>query len=555
MKRTYCVNKFLVYFFSLLQSVLFCQNSSFVWPIDPPHFISGNYGELRSNHFHMGWDFSTRGKINYPVYAIADGYVSRIKVSATGYGKAVYISYPDNKLSVHAHLTSYTGAIAEAVKKEQYAKQLFAIELFPSKNEIKVKKGEVIGYSGNTGGSTGPHLHFEIRNEKTEVPLNLMDFYKLKDTIKPQLNNIAFYNLSDTNRPKFIKSFKLKSGKGGVFLPNDSLVLNESLLGFAFSGFDRFENKGNPNVIYKAELYLDAKLIFSYALNNISFDDQRFVNEFAESVGNSKYQKCFLPTVYPEGLYGKTIDKGRIVFADTNYHRLKLLVFDEHGNRESLEFYLKTKKINSYNSSIERGPSFVDCRKDFTLAKNNIRLSIPARTLYYSTQIDVKNTFHVNFKLNVEPAEINLAKAVKIVFKVPEKLAKHQHQLVLKNVNAVYSPFVNADSLTYSVTSLGNFLLLQDTIGPQIKTQFTSKKIQQIKKFKSFSFSLRDNLSGISNYRLYVNDKWVLAEYDAKSSLLTYTFDSETPAGNLSFKLEAADRVSNTTTFNYVLKN
>lgn len=539
----------------MFQSVLFCQNSSFDWPIDTPHFITGNYGELRSNHFHMGWDFSTRGKINYPVYAIADGYVSRIKVSATGYGKAVYISYPDNKLSVHAHLTSYTGAIAEAVKKEQYAKQLFAIEMFPSKNEIKVQKGELIGYSGNTGGSTGPHLHFEIRNQKTEVPLNLMDFYKLKDTIKPQLNSIAFYSLSDTNRPKFIKSFKVKRNKLGELIQSDSLILKESVLGFALSGFDRFVNKGNPNVIYKAELYLDAKLIFSYALNNISFDDQRFVNEFAESIGNIKYQKCFLPTVYPEALYGKAIDKGRIILTDTNYHTLKLLVFDEQGNRESLEFNLKTKKINSYNSSIERGLEFVDCTKNFTLVKNNIRLSIPARTLYYSTRIDIKNTFLLNHKLFIAPIDINLATAIKIAFKVPEKLVKHQHQLVLQNSGVVYCPVINVDSLTYSVYSFGDFLLLQDTISPHVKTQFTSKKIQQIKKFKSFSFSLRDNLSGISKYQLYLNDKWVLAEYDAKSSLLTYTFDSETPLGNLSFKLQAADRVGNTTTFNYVLKN
>src|SRR5690606_17144796 len=206
---------------------------NFIFPMDTPLIISGNYGELRPNHFHAGIDFSTNNKVNLPVYAAADGYVSRIKVSPFGYGKAIYVTHPNGQVTVYAHLNSYNEKIAAIVKQEQYARKNYEVEIYPKANFIQVKKGEIIAYSGNTGGSTGPHIHFELRDEKTETPLNPLKFYSLNDTVKPTLAKIAFYDLSDTISPKYMYAFSIKNA--------DTLLLDKSIVGLAFSAFDKIE--------------------------------------------------------------------------------------------------------------------------------------------------------------------------------------------------------------------------------------------------------------------------------------------------------------------------
>ncbi|HOZ87639.1 MAG TPA: peptidoglycan DD-metalloendopeptidase family protein [Bacteroidia bacterium] len=548
--------KLLILLVGLFPAFCFSQTrASFAWPIDTPHTITGNYGELRPNHFHMGWDFSTKGQINLPVYAIEDGYVSRLKVSSGGYGKAVYITYPGNKLSLCAHLTSYAGAIALAVRAAQQANQKYEVELFPAKDEIKVAKGELIGYSGNSGNSSGPHLHFEIRNEQTEVPLNPFDFYELPDTISPELKEVAFYSLADTNNPVMKRSFKILTSKNdSLFIRKDSLILNHSILGFAFAGFDRFAPKGNPNVIYSAQLFVDQKQLFGYSMNNISFEEQRYINEYSETVNKIKYQKCFLPTLYPVDMYANCFNKGRIILNDTNFHLLILKINDEHNNVSSLQFYFKTRKIENYATPVLKGDVFVNCTKDLVAVKKGIFISVPARSFYYSLPLSVENSLNTKGTLALFPAHANLAAAIRIGFLPPVKFRDKKEKLVLKNGSLVYSASLSGDSLYYSVFSLGHFELKQDTVAPKMKTQLTPKKIKRIKNFTSFSFIIRDNLSGLATYNLFLNDLWVLAEYDAKSGLLTYFFDEKTPPGNLKFRVKASDKTGNSSEYKFTLK-
>ncbi|MBL7918333.1 MAG: M23 family metallopeptidase, partial [Bacteroidia bacterium] len=205
----------LSYLLFILSKSLFAQNNGFVFPLQEPISLVGNYGELRPNHFHAGLDFSTQGRTGLPVMAAASGYVSRIKVSAVGYGKAVYITHPNGKVTVYGHLTSYIPEIAIIVKSAQYKNESFEVELLPGKDEIKIKAGQIIGYSGNTGNSTGPHLHFEIRDEITETPINPLLYYKVPDTYKPTITHLGLYNMEDTTSPKFIKSLPInpKTGK------------------------------------------------------------------------------------------------------------------------------------------------------------------------------------------------------------------------------------------------------------------------------------------------------------------------------------------------------
>ncbi|MEO6302824.1 MAG: M23 family metallopeptidase, partial [Bacteroidia bacterium] len=180
----------------LFFTALCFAQENYRWPIDSPRVLTGNYGELRPNHFHAGIDFSTNNLVNLPVYAVENGYISRVKISSSGYGKNIYITHANGKVSVYCHLNSLNVAVSDLVKKEQYAKQSYEVEIFPKAKSISVKKGELIGLSGNTGNSTGPHLHFEFRDEKTEVPLNPLKYFDIVDTVLPTIQRIAFYNLA-----------------------------------------------------------------------------------------------------------------------------------------------------------------------------------------------------------------------------------------------------------------------------------------------------------------------------------------------------------------------
>lgn len=523
----------------------------YCWPIDSPRVITGNYGELRPAHFHTGLDFSTNGKINYAVYSIEDGYVSRIKVSSVGYGKCVYVTHKDGKVSVYAHLNSFNSTIAPIVKKEQYDKQNYEVEMFPKPFSIKVKKHEYVGLSGNTGGSTGPHLHFEIRDGETETPLNPLEYFGIQDTISPTVTEVGFYNLSDTCSPKYLHSVRMENKKNIWKIKKDSIILKQGILGFAFSGYDQYVEKGNHNNIFTAKVYFDERLIYSHTLTHIDFADQRFVNEFAELVEKTKtdkvmFQKCFVPTLFPANLYDSYRNKGRILLTDTNFHKIKLAVNDENGNERVVELYFKTRKLNYYSKPSINSDVNVNCSQDFMIAKNKLQIFIPANTLYYSTGLIFENTIEGTGKLIILPSNANLRTTSIVGFEVPPKYQRNKSKLVLKSGASVLSPIVNRDSVFYSVKNLGWFLLDQDTVSPKLKPLLTQAQFKRLKKPDSFSFIVSDNLSGVKKYNLYLDDKWILGEYDAKSNMITYFFDENTPkSGALNFRLEVEDRVGN----------
>lgn len=521
--------------------------------MDTPLVITGNYGELRPNHFHAGIDFSTGGKIGFPVYAVADGYVSRIKISAVAYGKAVYITHSkDDKLTLYAHFNTYAGELATFVKKEQINKQAYEIEVYPGKRELKIKKGDLIGYSGNSGSSTGPHLHFEIRDQASEIPLNPFAFYKVDDRVKPTLSEFAFFNLTDTLAPTFVRSIKITNKKDSLIPERDSITTYNSKLGFAFVGLDRFVAKGNPNVIFSAKLYLDDQLIYSHTFDNIAFEEQRYVNEFTEVISRQKYQKCFLPTLYPP-IYKNCVNKGRVELRDTLYHKIKLVVNDESGNSNAIQVFIRTKKINDFVTGKTEG-SLVDCNRNSNVSVNGLSLYVPAKTFYSSPLIKVDNALNKYGEFLIAPERTNFRNFISIGFKVPEKLLNQKQKLVLENNGSFSVPVLRNDSAIFQSKNFGSFKLRVDTVAPVIKTQLSSTAQKKIRNAKSFSFIIRDNMSGIASYKLFINETWVLAEYDAKNNLLTYFVDAETPSGDLNFRVVMEDRVGNRSAFNYLWK-
>lgn len=520
------------------------NGSVFTFPIDRAIVVTGNYGELRPNHFHAGLDFSTDPISNLPVKAVKEGYISRIKISSGGYGKALYITHPNGYVTVYAHQKRFATKINDYVKQKQIAERKNEIELFPAANELPVTAGEVIGYTGNTGSSTGPHLHFEIREEKSEIPLNPLLMYDVKDNVKPVVTHLAFYNTTDTNNVTQSLTRVLNTKTKKSILTN-TILLDHNHVAVAYAGYDQANASSNKNNIYEAVLSLDGSLIYHHQLNYISFDQARYVNYFCDKINGVKYQKCFTPQCYDAGLYKAVKNGGRMVLQDTLMHQLELILRDEKGNADTNVFYIKAKKLQDYKET--KGPYNAYCNKDCVVEKDDIKFSIKAGSL-------VRSTFVAAYRNKQGKAVVGqkgelLLKSYSLSFKVPDALTRRGDKMVALNEDNCVTGKYDNGWFSCDTKLFGTFSISYDTIAPHIKCSIPLKKQANLSAYKAISFKANDQMSGITDYHIYINNIWQIAEYDAKSDTITCYFDEQTPKGDVVIKLEVIDRVGNKAVF------
>ena len=528
-------------FFTLNYSFFYAQYNGlgFIYPLDRDVVVTGNYGEIRPNHFHAGLDFSTNPIINLPIKSVADGYVSRIKIGSGGYGRVLYVTHTNGYVSVYAHQKKYAQKIDEYIKKLQLEQKKNEIEVYPKANELSVKKGEVIGYTGNSGSSTGPHLHFEIREEKSEIPINPLLVYDVKDDVKPELTHLAIYSTADTNYIKRVSSIPVKYIGDKLSLPKYTQVLTENTFAIGFSGFDRANGSTNKNNIYEAKVLLDNKIIYHHQLNNISFDNGRYVNVFSEKENGVKFQKCFSPTCYDIAIYKSLINGGKIVLNDTLSHKISLQINDEKGNKNALTFFVKTKNLKGYAVNTIKHNVF--CNQDANIKKEDVEVFIKAGTLSANASVGV----YINKlgKAVVGNKDEDLLKAFTLSIKIPKAIPGKENKMVLINeghcmVGTYENGWLKAESKSFGIFSYG-----YDTVAPTIVLPSSKKKTST----SSIKFKVADNLSGIADYHIYVNGVWQIAEYDAKSATITCYFTEPNPK---TLKIEVTDKVGNKAVLN-----
>lgn len=513
-----------------------------LWPLQKLN-ITGNYGEIRPNHFHAGIDFSTEGKENLPIRSIDSGYVSRIKVGPTGYGKVVYITHANGKVSVYGHQNHFNDKIGEYVRSNQYAKQSFEVELYPAKGELPVKRGEVIGFSGNTGGSTGPHLHFEIRDAVTEAPQNPLLYYKLSDTVKPVIERLALY----LDKGPFI--YNVISKKDVLHLNRDTINWNSNYLRTGLSVYDRVVPNGNKNNAFEVMLYVNGELYYHHQLNNILFEDSRYVNEFSDVDKNQKYQHCFVPKCYPEYMYKVIKNSGKIVFENTGIHSLKFIIKDERGNSNELNFWLNIKEFKLQPSTPLQSSDDVNCTTGKMITYEGLKVNIPPKCLFSDAAVHVekgesKNSLSSFYAVGEPDIEVN--RPFMVTIPVSENAKRIGDKLVVMNSGLCAGGKYENGEITAKCKSFGSFYVAADTIKPSVRTKVSLKNLKTIlPKTDHLSFVIGDDLSGIDKYDVYINNKWVLAEYDNKADLLTYYFDNETPKGKWNVRVEVKDKVGN----------
>ncbi len=519
------------------------ENLPLTSPIKPPFFFAGDFGELRPSHFHSGLDFRTQGKTGLPVYAVKDGYISRIGISPTGYGNALYMSHPDGTTSVYGHLEKFHSKIQRYLKSKQYDHETFQINLTPSSGEFEFSKGEIIAWSGNTGSSGGPHLHFEIRDTKSERAFNpLFILPGITDNSAPKIIALNVYPLgenSSAGHDRNKKRFEAVTVPGGYRLKNNAPIEVYGKIGFGIQAEDFFNATGLKCGIYSATLFCDKRELFGFKMDNFAFADSRYANAQAD------YEEHLLSNRWIERLFrlpGNLLDiyyppnsNGILNLEDGKSHEFEIIVSDAFKNKAILKFRTVSKKSPQPVKSNPFTKEFFYDQAN-TFENDKIRIDIPKGALYdnlkflwrispspagcYAELHQVHSKFipiHIPYSLSIKCREIpdNLKSKTLIVNIDPKKGGKTA-------VGGEYS----RGWITAKTTSMGDFSVAVDQTPPVI-TPLSIRENKILTDPLKVKFHISDNLSGIKSYRGEIDGKWILFEFDEKTGTLIYFFDKE----------------------------
>jgi len=551
----------LIFLFLILGTTIYSQNNIptdyFSNPLEIPLILSGNFGELRSNHFHSGLDIKTQQKEGIPIYAPADGYVKRIKVSQFGYGKALYIAHPNGYTTVYAHLKKYEGAIQNFVKENQYQKETYTLELFPEEKQLSVKKGELIGYTGNTGSSGGPHLHFEIRDASSR-PMNPMLFgINVPDTKKPTINSVFAYPLSkDAHINQSQKPLKLR-----LILQKDGTYKTESIkaigkLGFGISTHDQQNGASNKNGVYKIKTTYNGEENFNVLFNKFSFAETRYLNRYIDYAyfknNKSRVQKLFRQSNNPLSIINAENEMGYVTVQDDFNSIYTIAVTDYKNNKVTVSIPIigENSEILQARES-NKTEDFIFSNEATSITKGKFSIYIPANSLYENNYLDIQVKGDT---LTIHEDVIPLHKNITITADVSNYKGSDIDKLYIGRLNYKGKPYYNSTykkgtKLSTNTKTFGSYILASDTEAPNIKPlNFSNEK--WISNNQSLQVKIKDELSGVSSYRATINGKFILMEYNHKKDVLTYDFnDNIILETKNNLKVIVVDNVGNNATF------
>ena len=360
--------------------------------MDTPFVLLGTFGEIRKNHFHSGIDISTNQLEGKPVFAAADGFVSRIKISNGGFGKAIYVSHPNGFVTVYGHLKKFNKLIQAYVIKAQYEKQSYEIELYPTVAELNVKKREVIAFSGNSGDSDGPHLHFEIRDRKTEEPINPFHFgLRVNDTIPPVISNFRIFSVPGSGVLKntdTAATFNILKTIPGYSLRTIEPIRVFGKIGFGIETTDYQQSSEAILGIYSVTLKVDDAVIYQYKMDRINFNDMRYVNahiDYRMKIReNRSILRCFRLPGNHLSIYSKAIKEGYFNFFNDSTYELEIRVADFNGNQSILNLKMIGSSALS-QSLIQPAPltnDWISEHKGLVVEKPGIKIDIPQGAVY-----------------------------------------------------------------------------------------------------------------------------------------------------------------------------
>ena len=497
-------------------------------PLNIEKILNGNFGETRSAHFHSGIDFKTQFKEGLNVYSSAEGYISRISIKHGGFGKALYVNHPNGYTTVYAHLKNFSDKIENYIKKLQYDRQTFQIEHYPKKNALQILKKEKIGNSGNTGSSFGPHLHYEIRKTSNQKALNPQLFnFNIKDSRKPTLSSVFIYkidSLYQQSNPIKIKVSKI----------NDSTYLSEKVfakgkIGFGVSGYDRQDLANNRNGIYKYQTYYNDRKYIEFKFDSFFFEESIKIKTLIDYKyyikNNERIIKLFIDQGNDLSIYSQNIDEGYldvknkfseflIKLSDLKNNNLYIKIPIEFGDFTSPVSFDYDEELNkSIDNQLEHNFNFENSK--IKIPRNTFLKDVNLKLSSSQDSLKILNPYIPVFKnISVEFKNISDSKGNYLAFKDQNNNESFATSTINKN-----------DFFNLKTKSLGTYFIKKDTIPPKIRLQ-NFKDGDWITNKKNIKIKILDDETGIKNYNVWINGKWMLFEYEYKKNELVYNFDS-----------------------------
>ncbi len=529
-------------------------------PMDIPVLLSGNFGELRSNHFHSGIDFKTQGVEGKPIHSVQDGYVSRISVSPWGYGNGLYITHPDGTTTVYGHLQKFSQKITAYLKEKQYEQESFNVNLSLTPDELPVKEGELVALSGNTGSSGGPHLHFEVRDTETEEPMDPIEYYKdlIKDTQAPKIQGIMVYSMpgkgvvNGSRRKLELKPVTAKNGKQTL----TGKIEAWGEIGLAVKGYDYMDNTSNIYGIKDITLTADSQVIFHSNLDRFAFDESRYLNSFTDFEEWKEHRSFYIKSFVDPGnrlRFIESLNRGILTIDEPRTYHLTYQLADAFGNTTRLSIQIEGKEQPIPEVDTENTELF-HWWSDNRFGAKGIRLAIPKGNLYddlyfrYSVKED-STALGATHILHNKPVAFHKSAKLSLRLQTDTLENKQQYGIVrLQNgrrswTGGVYrNGWVDAD-----IKETGSYTLGQDLVPPTITPLNPATWVSK----QAIALRLSDNLSGVQTYRGEIDGQYVLFEMNSKS-VITYHFDKERLArGKHTLKLFVTDACGNQSTYTY----
>jgi murein DD-endopeptidase MepM/ murein hydrolase activator NlpD len=532
-------------------------------PLDIPITLAGNFAECRPNHFHTGLDLKTDEKENMNVYAAAEGYVSRISISHSGYGNAVYITHPNGYTTLYGHLNIFFPALQEYVEGQQYKKESWAVDLNLTPGQFPVKKGQFIAFSGTTGGSTGPHVHFEIRDTKTEHVLNAALFgLPINDHMAPVPKSLALYTDGSVYE-QTAQIFPLKK-LDADYTTTSPLVPTSSNLRIAVKADDYMNGSSNSLGVFAMELYMDDDLQASWKLNDIDFDENRYVNAFADfklkEENKGWYQTLFRTKGNKISNYTfLNKNNGALDLSDGQIHDIHIVLKDAAGNASDVRFTVQ--KNDSLDNIVGQKCTLWKAGKPNEIKTSTLSFKAGSDALYDDICMKFSETASSKYNSNIVqiqdtkvPLQSDIPLSIKLNRLVPFAVA---NKLVfVHHIKAAALPGNNPQDAaaaqykqgwaTADVRTFGNYYVTIDTIAPVIKSL---QKTAVLTKAKNIRFTVTDNLTSVQKFRAELDGQWL--RFVRAGNTYTYTFDDHCTPGKHDLKIIAADENNNEHTFNY----
>ncbi len=540
----------------------------FISPVKIPLSLSANFGELRLDHFHSGLDIKTQGVIGKEVVAAASGYIYRISISPGGFGRALYLRHPSGYSTVYGHLDRFIPEVEEYIVSQQYEKKSYLITVYPPKDKFRFEQGDLIAYSGNSGSSSGPHLHYEIRKSESEMPVNPLLFeFGTGDDIVPVIEKLAVYPVTKNtliNNQNKMRKYIVAGGHGNYYIPAGNEINISGSAGFGIKSYDLLNDSYNKCAVYSIEMKIDSVSLFKYVMDEFSFSESIYINSHIDYETyireRTYYERTYLLPNDKFSAYQDVVNRGIFNFNEDRIYHVEITTADIHNNKSTLAFIVRgmPPKIQEKPVYTDNSQYIMPYNRSNRFNTEDVSISFPAGSLYDTLYFkywkaaglkemlsevhyihDKFTPVHTAYTLSIRPSVIPEGKESKmLIIQLSDDFKK----------SALSSSFNNG-VVTAKPSSFGMFYVGIDTVAPMITANGLTPGIDLSgKKDIRIRIRIYDELSGIKKYEPYIDGKWALFEYDQKNNIIIYRFDPERIArGTMHhMTLKVSDNADNT---------